>query len=384
MDKIYLDTASTTRVDKEVVDVINKYMVDSWYNPSSLYGDAVKVKNDLDSAKKTVADFIGAKPNEIYFTSGGSESNCWALQGFVNYTRNHAYKTPVVITSNIEHHSIVLCADELKHNALVYQIGVDEKGFVDIEELESYLKFYKDNNNFNVLVSIMHANSEIGTIQDIESISKLVHKYNGILHCDCTQSFGHIPVNVEVMCADMITASGHKINCVKGSGFIYIREGVNINPIIFGSQMRGMRGGTESMPLIMGFAKAVELSKKRVQDANRVSLISDYFTERLVEIGCKVNGDRVNRLPNNINVQLPEGVSGEAMLYTLDLSGICISTGSACNSHSVEPSKVLKAIGLTDEEAACSIRLTISSDITMEQIQYVVGEIEKAIKILCS
>lgn len=383
MEKIYLDTASTTKPAKEVADVINEYLTDKWYNPSSLYGDAIKVKNDLNSAKKTVADFISSKPEEIYFTSGGSEGNCWALQGFVNYVRNHEDDYPVIITSKIEHHSIMAYVDEFKYDAdaSVFDVPVDKNGFIDIKELEYLIDCF---DNDKVLVSIQHANNEIGTIQDIKTISKIVHKYNGVLHCDCTQSFGHIPINVNELGIDMLTASGHKINAPKGIGFLYVRDGVNITPIIFGSQMNGMRGGTENIPYIMGFAKAVELSRKRVQNANRISLIGDYFAERLVEIGCKVNGDRVNRLPNNINVQLPEGVSGEAMLYTLDLSGIQISTGSACNSHSVEPSKVLKAIGLTDEEAARSIRITISSDITMEQIQYVVGEIEKAIKILCS
>lgn len=391
MHKIYLDEASTTKPSSEVVDVIIKYLVELWYNPSSLYSDAIKVKEDLDKAKKVVADFIGADVEEIYFTSSGSESNCWALQGFVSHTRNYTNNRPVIITSDIEHHSIVACTGELsnRYDVLVYHVGVDENGFVKLDELEELLE--KCNEDWaNILVSVMQANNEIGTIQNIKAVSDMVHKYGGIVHCDCTQSFGHIPIDVKFIDADMITASGHKINAPKGIGFLYKRNGVDINPIIFGSQMNNMRGGTENVPYIMGFAKAVELSKKTVQNRKRIELVRNYFIDKLVSIGCKLNGpepsdaDKIydNRLPNNINVILPDGVGGEEMLYMLDTAGIKIGTGSACNSMIKKPSHVLKAIGLTDEECMRSIRITFSEYISNEDIDKVVKEIENCIKLL--
>lgn len=381
MNNIYLDNSATTRPAREVVDVIVDYLVDRWHNPSSLYSNATKAKEDLNSAKKTVANFISANADEIYFTSSGSESNCWALQGFVNYARHHD-KFPVVIASKIEHHSIMACLDELKNDAPVYYVHVDKDGFINMEELESYLKLYSNSSKASILVSIMQANNEIGTIQDIKYISEMVHKYNAVLHCDCTQSFGHIPISVAYLGIDMMTASGHKINAPKGVGFLYKRNGININPLIYGSQMNDMRGGTENVPYIMGFAKAVELSDKRVLDCRKIEIVRDSFIDELIGIGCKLNGAKYYRLPNNINVMLPDGVGGEEMLYMLDFSNIMISTGSACNSMMKEPSYVLKAIGLTDEECARSIRITFSEDISNEDIDKVVKEIENSIKIL--
>jgi cysteine desulfurase len=382
MNNIYLDTASTTKPNQEVVDVIVEYLNNKWHNPSSLYSNATKVKENLNSAKKTVADFISANADEIYFTSSGSESNCWALQGFVNYTRNHTDKVPVIITSKIEHHSIMACLDELKYDAHVFYIDVNKDGVVNIKQLDDYLHKF-DLDSYSVLVSIMHANNEIGSIQDIELISKIVHGHNGaILHCDCTQSFGHIPIDVNYLGIDMMTASGHKISAPKGTAILYKRNGININPLIFGSQMNGLRGGTENTAYIMGFAKAVELSKKRVQDSNRIELVRDYFINKLTDAGCKLNGPVDNRLPSNINVMLPKEVGGEEMLLLLDMSGICIGVGSACNSMMKKPSYVLKAIGLTDEECARSIRITFSEDISNEDIDKVVKEIENSIKIL--
>lgn len=391
MCKIYLDEASSTKPKQEVIDVIIEYLTSKWYNPSSLYSDAVKVKEDLNKAKKIVADFIGANAEEIYFTSSGSESNCWALQGFVSRTRNHTNNRPVIITSDIEHHSIMACTEELsnRYDVLVYHVGVDENGFIKLDELEELLE--KCNQDWaNILVSVMQANNEIGTIQNIKAVSDMVHKYNGTVHCDCTQSFGHIPIDVDFIGVDMLTASGHKINAPKGIGFLYKRNGVDINPIIFGSQMNNMRGGTENVPYIMGFAKAVELSKNTVQNRKRIELVRNYFIDKLVSIGCKLNGpepsntDKIydNRLPNNINVVLPDGVGGEEVLYMLDTAGISVSTGSACNSMFKEPSYVLKAVGLTDEECMRSIRITFSEYISNEDIDKVVKEIDNCIRLL--
>ena len=382
---MYLDNASTTPVKQEVIDAMLPWLQDKWHNPSSLYSDATYAKIAIDNARKTIADFINAKPSEIYFTSGGSESNCWAIQGFAN-SRLAKHHVPIVITTNIEHKSIMECVKNLPI-AATYFLSVDSSGFVDIDELEDIIKelIEKGTDPDDILVSIQYANNEIGTIQEICVISDVVHKYGCVLNTDAVQAFGQIDVNAQLDGFDMMSASAHKIGGCKGVGILYIKDGIQINPLIYGSQMDGMRGGTENVAGIVGMAKAVELAScKLSQRIAHISMIRDYFIRLFDDINCKINGSEVYRLPNNINVMLPYDINGETLLYSLDVGDIQIGTGSACNSRSIEPSHVLKAIGLTDDEASRCIRITIDDDFTVQDADYVAEEIDRSIKILKS
>ena len=258
---------------------------------------------------------------------------------------------------------------------------VDKYGFVDIVYLENSLKLCC---NEPTLVSIHMANNEIGTLQDISSISKLVHKYGGLLHVDATQAFGHIPINVEDLGIDMMSASGHKISPVlRGVGFLYKKNGINIQPLIYGAQENSLRGGTENTYGIIGLNKALEYCNVSEENIRKMQSVRDYFIGSLeFKFGCKLNGHDNFRLPNNISVTFPQNITGEGLLYMLSMSGVQISTGSACNSKSIEPSHVLKAIGLSDDEAMRTVRFTLSDDTTYKDINYVIEEIDKAIKII--
>lgn len=383
----YLDMASTTPVKPEVIDAMMPYLNELYFNPSSLYSDSTYVKIAVDNARKTVADFIGAKPNEIYFTSGGSESNCWAIQGFVN-SRLAKQRLPFIITTPIEHKSILECVEN-QNMTVVHYLNVDENGFIDIDELNDVIGYLLSNgaDASDILVSIQYANNEIGTVQDIISIADTVHMYGCVFHTDAVQAFAHErhdQMNVDFLGIDMMSASAHKIGACKGTGFLYIRDGIEIKPLIYGSQMDGMRGGTENVAGIVGMAKAVELIKNDYDSERFLSMNRDYFINKLIAIGCKLNGPSDNRLANNINVVLPYGINGETLLYSLDVDDIQIGTGSACNSRSIESSHVLKAIGLSDKDAECSIRITIPDDITMDEIDEVVKSIDSSIKVLKS
>lgn len=374
---IYLDSAATTKPKQEVIETIISCMNNDWYNPSSLYNPSKHAKKIIEESRKKVANFIRAKPEEIYFTSSGSESNCWAIQGFIHYWKGQG-KEPVIITSTIEHKSIISCVKSLTEK--VYFVSVSRKGTVNIKLLENILKTITDNEK--VLVSIQYANNECGTIQDIESFVKLVHSYNGIFHTDAVQAFGHIDINLRKINVDMLSASGHKIGMVKGIGMLYIKNGIKISPIIYGSQEQGLRGGTENTPYIAGFAEAVKIAEKDILLKNKIEALRNYFTRKLVSIGCKVNGTMKNRLPNNINITFPQNITGEAMIYLLDMCDIYISAGSACNSESNEPSHVLKAMGLSDEEATRTIRISLPYDITREEIDKALIEIQKQVKLI--
>lgn len=376
---IYLDSAATTKVKREVVEAMLPYLTEQYYNPSSLYGSAAKIKEDIEGARKIVGDFIKASGDEIYFTSSGSESNCWAISGFCHYW-NALDVTPVIITSTIEHKSILECVKNMI--ADVYYVDVDSNGLIKLDTLS---KILDDVSLWGspLLCSIQLANSEIGTVQDIKKISNIIRLHGGMLHVDAVQAFGQIPIDVDEMGIDMLSVSGHKIGCPKGTGCLYIRKGITISPMIYGSQMDGKRGGTENVPYIMGMAKAIELCDVSEEKVRKMYSKRDYFSGCLeVRFGCKLNGHCSQRLPNNINATFPQNVTGEAMLYTLDLSGIQISTGSACNSYSIEPSYVLKAIGLGDDDAMRTIRISLSEDITYKDIDMVIDEIDKAIRII--
>lgn len=382
---IYLDTAATAKPLPEVIDAMMPYLAgEKWYNPSSLYSPAAQVKKDVENARKIAADFINASSEEIFFTSGGSESNCMAIKGFADRCRLEGFM-PIVMTTELEHKSV---NELLLHNpsfTLNLYVFNDRDGIVDIELMSrqlNRLSLTEGIEKTRLLVSIQFANNEIGTIQDIKKIAELVHDHGGLLHVDAVQAFGQIPIDVKELGIDMMSVSGHKIGTPKGIGFLYKKKNVDICPLIYGNQMNNMRGGTENVPYIIGMAKAIELSKNNIKYHSRLELIRDYFIDKLEEIGCKLNGPRTNRLPNNISVILPESINGESMLYMLDMCGIYVATGSACNSQSIEPSHVLKSISLSDEEAARTIRVTIPHDISKEKINKVVCEIEKQIKLL--
>ena len=378
----YLDNAGTTKPKKEVVDAMMPYFYEKWHNPSSLYSKAAEVKKDIEQARKTVGDFINAKSNEIFFTSSGSESNNWAIQGFVNRCNRLGY-FPTIITTTIEHKSILSCVKNI--NADVYYVDVGKEGFICLDMLEDTLKFIDSENYDNkaVLVSLQFANNEIGTIQPIKTLTALAHKYNAIVHTDATQIFGAMPIDVKELDIDLLSASGHKVNTPKGIGFLYKKDGVEIDPLIYGSQMDELRGGTENTAYIMGFSKAVELCDVSHEKTKELCDKRNYFINQLKEkFSCKLNGSYIHRLPNNINVTFLQNITGESLLYTLDMSDIQISTGSACNSREIKPSYVLKAIELKNDEAMRTVRFTLSNDITYEDIDFVVDEIDKGIKLI--
>lgn len=384
--KIYLDAAATTKPKPAVVEVVNKYLTEQWQNPSALYGAAVDVREDVERARLTVAEYIHAEPEEIIFTSGGSESNSLAILGFLNQCLL-SEKDMCFITTTIEHKSILLAKEFIEntgHNR-VREVRVDWDGFVSlpslIERIQSATSMYK---NMRFLVSVQMANNEIGTIQDIRTIAEIVHENGAYLHVDAVQAFGHIDIDVEELGIDMLSASGHKLGAPKGSGFLYVKKGVEISPIIFGTQESGMRGGTENVPYIMGLEMAIGLTKQRKYKEQIQNVVScrDRLIQYFLNHGCKINGSLTERLPNNVNVTLPNKLTGEALIYMLSASGICISAGSACNTHSQSVSHVLKAINLSDEDAMRTIRITLPDDITTADIDKFICEIEKAVKIL--
>lgn len=384
---IYLDDAATSKPKDEVVREMLPYLYDHWYNPSSLYNKAVAVRKKIDEARSVVAESINANANEIYFTSGGSESNCWAIQGFSNYIKGRG-GTPYVITTDIEHSSITKCLGNMSFGYHV--LLVDQTGLVYLNDLKQKFIEYEDilkeypqvGLPLRILVSVQMANNEIGTIQNIKAISEICHAHNALLHVDAVQAFCKIPIDVNDLGIDMLSASGHKIGAPKGVGFLYIRNGVKISPIIYGSQEGGLRGGTENIAGIMALKRAVEVSSRDIHYQLRMTVLRNNFISELEAMGCKLNGHREQRLPNNINVTLGKNITAESMIYLLEASGIYISAGSACNAHSSTPSNTLKAIGLTDEEALRTIRITLPDDITMDEIDLAANEIRKALVLL--
>lgn len=358
---IYLDNSATTPVKKEVLDVIINTMQNCWGNPSSSYEFGLETKRIIEDARLIIAQSINAEPEEIIFTSGASEANSLAISGFLNYHENNDSEYPYFITSNIEHSSIPLFnADAV--------IDVDYYfGSIDIDTLERKLSdLWK---NSKKLVSIQAANNEIGVIHNLRAISNVVHKYNGVFHTDATQYYPHYKIDVKAIGIDMMSVSGHKFGCPKGIGFLYVKKGINLSPIIYGTQNNGLRGGTENVPYIVGLAKAVELldySQEKDLKTKRDYCLDEIYNINFDKEIC-LNGDIKNRLPHNINIRI-EDADAQMLIALLDLNGICVSAGSACHAGDKEPSHVLKAIGLSDKEAKESIRITISNDTTYEEI----------------
>ena len=394
MNTIYLDNAATTKPSQKAIEAALPYLTEQWQNPSSLSRQSRNIYDVIGQSRKDIADYIGANSSEIYFTSSGSESNCWAIQGFVNYWLKQKYE-PVVITSEIEHKSIIECVknycDKLI-NPETYFVDVDSDGYVDLEELEDMIK---DEIELifrcKPLVSIQLANNEIGTIQPIKKIAELVHKYGGVLHTDATQVVGHLPIDVNELDVDMLSASAHKFNGLKGIGFLYIRDGVKIEPLIYGSQNNGMRGGTENVIGIVAMATALKNCDTSFTDGSpnsRLIEIKRKLIEKLSKVpyNIQINNESLGStfLPSILSITILENVTAEAVLYILDGAGIQISSGSACNSRTNKPSYVLKAIGLSDWDSVRTIRISFDENLTEEDIDRFVFELEKAIKILIS
>lgn len=372
---IYLDNAATTQVYPEVFDAMKPYFTEYYGNPSSVYSFAGKAKKAVDEARRILAEGIHAGTDEIYFTGGGSESDNWALKATAEA---YGSKGKHIITTKIEHHAILHTCEYLEKKGYeVTYLDVDEYGTVGIEDLKAAIR------PDTILISVMTANNEIGTIQPIEEIGKIAHE-NGILfHTDAVQAFGHVPIDVEQMNIDMLSASAHKLNGPKGVGLMYIRKGVKIRSFIHGgAQERSRRAGTTNSAGIVGFGKAAELAFKSMEERTQYEIkLRDYLIERVLsEIPySRLNGERKKRLPNNANFCF-RFIEGESMLILLDQNGICGSSGSACTSGSLDPSHVLLAIGLPHEIAHGSLRLTLSEKTTKEDIDFTVDTLKKIIE----
>ena len=376
---IYLDNAATTQVYPEVLEAMIPYFTEHYGNPSSIYSFAGESKRAVDAARNTMAEFLNASTEEIYFTGGGSESDNWALKATAEA---YANKGKHIITSKIEHHAILHTCEWLeKHGFEVTYLNVDENGLVDLEELKAAIR------PDTILISVMFANNEIGTIEPIAEIGKIAKEHGVLFHTDAVQAFGHVPIDVQAMNIDMLSASGHKVNGPKGIGLMYIRKGIKIGSFIHGgAQERHRRAGTHNVPGIVGFAKAVELASRDMDKRMKYETeLRDYYISRVEkEIPyAKLNGDRVKRLPNNTNFCF-RFIEGESMLILLDQKGICASSGSACTSGSLDPSHVLLAIGLPHEIAHGSLRATLSEKTTKEDIDFTVDELKKIIERLRS
>ena len=376
---IYLDNAATTKTSEEVVAAMLPYFTEYYGNPSSVYEFASESKKAVSNARRTIAETLGAQENEIYFTAGGSEADNWALKATAEAYQS---KGKHIITTKIEHHAILHTAEYLEKRGIeITYIGVDENGVVKVDELEKAIR------PDTILISVMFANNEIGTIQPIKEIGEIAKKHGVLFHTDAVQAYGQLPINVDELHIDMLSSSGHKLNGPKGIGFLYIRKGVKIRSFVHGgAQERKRRAGTENVPGIVGYGKAAEIAAKTMKERTAKEIeLRDHLIDRvLAEVPyTRLNGHRTNRLPNNANFSF-QFVEGESLLILLDNNGICASSGSACTSGSLDPSHVLLAIGLPHEIAHGSLRLTLSAETTMEDIDFVVDCIKQIIERLRS
>lgn len=372
---IYMDNAATTRMSEKAFEKMKPYFLENYGNPSSVYQFASRGKAAVDEARETIAGLLGASANEIYFTAGGSESDNWAIKGVADSLKA---KGKHIITSSIEHHAVLHTCEFLeKQGYEVTYLPVDGNGKVSTEEL---LKAIRPD---TILISIMFANNEIGTIQDIKEIGEIAKEHGILFHTDAVQAFGHVPISVDEMNIDLLSASGHKFNGPKGVGFLYVRKGVRLTNLIHGgSQERAKRAGTTNVTGIVGMGEAArEAGALMAERAEKIRILRDHLMERvLVEIPyVKLNGSKIDRLPNNANFSF-RFIEGESLLILLDQNGICASSGSACTSGSLDPSHVLLAIGLPHEIAHGSLRLTLSEENTMEEVDFVVDTLKKIVE----
>ena len=372
---IYLDNAATTKTAPEVVDAMLPYFSEYYGNASTIYSLGAESKKAMDHARQTIADSLGAKPEEIYFTAGGSESDNWALKATAEA---YEAKGRHIITTKIEHHAILHTCEYLEKRGFeITYLTVDRDGLISLDELKAAIR------PDTILISVMFANNEIGTIEPIAEIGEIAKEHGILFHTDAVQAYAQVPIHVDEMHIDMLSASGHKLNGPKGIGFLYIRKGVKIRSFVHGgAQERSRRAGTENIPGIVGLGAAVERAMRIMDSKTRKEIeLRDYLIGRLEnEIPhCWLNGHRTKRLPNNINFSFLF-IEGESMLIMLDMKGICASSGSACTSGSLDPSHVLLAIGLKHEEAHGSLRLTLSEDSTKEEMDIVAEEVKKIVQ----
>ncbi len=365
--RVYADNAATTRLLPEILEKMMPYLTDVYSNASSLYAFGSDARTAVEQARQTIATALGAKAREIYFTSGGSESDNWAIKGTAAYMKKNGKKH--IISTKFEHHAVLHTLNALKKQGFeITLLDVHSDGIVRPEELEQAIR--EDTG----LVTIMYANNEIGTVQPVKEIGQICKKHHVLFHTDAVQVVGHLPVNVEEIQADMLSFSAHKFNGPKGVGALYIRRNVRIpNLIEGGAQEFGRRAGTENTAGIVGMAAALRLAVDNMEEnAAKLCKIRDYVIDNALKIShSRVNGDRTHRLPGNVSLCF-EGIEGESLLLMLDAMGVCASSGSACTSGSLDPSHVLLSIGLKHEVAHGSLRLTFSHENTMEDAQHII------------
>lgn len=372
--RIYLDNAATTRTAQEVVDAMLPYFTESYGNPSSIYELGQRSKEAITKAREEIARVIGAKPEEIYFTGGGSEADNWAIKAAYEAYKN---KGNHIITSKIEHHAVLHTCQYLeKQGARVTYLDVDENGMIDLDQLQKAIT------PETILITIMFANNEIGTIEPVKEIGMIAKEHGILFHTDAVQAFGQVPIDVDELNIDMLSSSAHKINGPKGIGCLYIRKGVKIRSFIHGgAQERKRRAGTENVPGIVGYGVAARMAAESMEERTKKEQeLRDYFIRQVLEEVpyTRLNGDPVKRLPNNANFSF-RFIEGESLLIMLDMKGVAGSSGSACTSGSLDPSHVLLAIGLPHETAHGSLRLTLGADTTKEDLDYTLEQIKEIV-----
>ena len=371
---VYADNAATTPVSREVIDAMTPCFEEIWGNPSSLHAKGRDAKDVLDDARERIAKVLGCRASEIYFTSGGTESDNWAIRGAAK--RMLAKGRDHIVTSKIEHHAVLHTCEALEAEGFkVSYVGVDEDGIVDLDELKKVVT------EKTAVVAIMYANNEIGTIEPIEEIAKIAHSKGALMFTDAVQAVGNIDIDLSSLEVDMLAISGHKIHAPKGIGLLYIKRGTVISNLIEGGgQESRKRGGTENLPYIVGLARALEIAKERLPELSRVERMRDRLIQELTKIPySKLNGHRTKRLAGNVNIGF-EFIEGESLLLWLDIAGICASTGSACSTASLEPSHVLIATGVPHEKAHGSLRLSISHETTDEDIDYIIENVPSIVE----
>lgn len=376
---IYLDNAATTKTRPEVVEAMLPYFTEYYGNPSSVYTFSTPSKEAVSHARETIAHSIGAKQEEIYFTAGGTESDNWAIKATAEAYQS---KGNHIITTKIEHHAVLHTCEYLGGRGFdITYLDVDEDGMISLDELEKAIR------PTTILISIMFANNEIGTIQPIREIGAIARKHGIIFHTDAVQAYCHVPIDVDECNIDMLSSSGHKINGPKGIGFLYIRTGLKTRSFIHGgAQERKRRGGTENVPGIVGYGKAVEIAAATLEARRKKETqLRDHLIKRIMEEipYTRLNGHKTIRLSNNVNVAF-RFIEGESLLIRLDMVGVCGSSGSACTSGSLDPSHVLLAIGLPHEIAHGSLRLTVNEDNTMEEMDFVVDQLKEIVALIRS
>ena len=376
---IYMDNAATTSVKPEVLNAMPPYFTEEYGNPSSVYSFAQKSRTAIDETRETIAGIIGAaKSNEIYFTAGGSESDNWALKSAAFGLKD---KGNHIITTRIEHHAILnTCAFLEKNGFEVTYLNVDNEGFVSLSDLENAIT------NRTILISVMFANNEIGTIEPVKEIGEIAHRHGIIFHTDAVQAMCHVPINVRDMNIDLLSASAHKFNGPKGVGFMYMNNRCKLEPFIHGgSQERARRAGTSNVPGIVGMGTAaLSVSRDYETISSEITALRNYMVNRIMQeipdttFDGPSTGD-VRRLPGNMHFCF-KGISGDSLLIMLDMKGICASSGSACAAGSIDPSHVLTAIGRNAEESKGALRLSISADTTKEEADYVINTLKSVVE----